>query len=208
MPENIPDALLYPERWNFYDPNFNAVKENMEKGVQIAGGLTKDEFAEHEEFMSLMTGYFERQKKAPEIGQYNPRFDQLDPKDFAPDFKKMLERNTEAIEKPEGDVAGDNLILNPQLLEKHLPTFDFKKLEGRKEVERNENYHEEVKIDPKHDLVRERSKVLVNIKKQTQRVDFEDEQQQAAKQQSLALKVNYAQVDGKVKGGVGIKTQV
>lgn len=31
------------------------------------------------------------------------------------------------IEKPEGDVDGDNLLLNPKLPEKKLPEVNFKK---------------------------------------------------------------------------------
>lgn len=37
----------------------------------------------------------------------------------------------DAIVKPEGDVDGDNLILNPKKLEDHLPNIEFKKIVGR-----------------------------------------------------------------------------
>lgn len=38
-----------------------------------------------------------------------------------------MERDTEPIQKPEGDVDGDNLILNPQKAQKKIPTIDLKK---------------------------------------------------------------------------------
>ena len=36
------------------------------------------------------------------------------------------------IEKPEGNVDGDNLLLNPDKIKKRLPNIDFKKYASRK----------------------------------------------------------------------------
>jgi hypothetical protein len=43
------------------------------------------------------------------------------------------------IVKPEGHSAGDNLILNPKPLEDHLPNMEWKKMEGRDEMEIDRN---------------------------------------------------------------------
>ena len=37
----------------------------------------------------------------------------------------------EPYKKSQGDVDGDNLILNPKVPQPHLPNIDFKKMEGR-----------------------------------------------------------------------------
>lgn len=50
-----PDSELQPEKWQFYDVNLDAVRENPTKNVQLApGGKDRDVFMEHEEFMNNM----------------------------------------------------------------------------------------------------------------------------------------------------------
>ena len=41
----------------------------------------------------------------------------------------------EGITKPEGDVDGDNLKLNPKEIRPHLGGIDFGKMEGREELD-------------------------------------------------------------------------
>lgn len=50
------------------------------------------------------------------------------------DLEKMQEKDIDPIVKPEGDVDGDNLILeDPSRPRKRLPDFKFKKMLGRPE---------------------------------------------------------------------------
>ena len=58
------------------------------------------------------------------------------------------------ITKPEGHSAGDNLILNPQEPQPHLPNIEFQKMEGRPEQEIDKN------ADPK-----EGDRLFLNPKK-------------------------------------------
>lgn len=49
-------------------------------------------------------------------------------------MEKMIEKDNDPIVKPEGDVDGDNLILdNPTRLKKRLPDVKFNKMLGRPE---------------------------------------------------------------------------
>ena len=61
------------------------------------------------------------------IGQYEVKYGAVDPNAKMVDFDRYEERDNEPIQKSDGDVPGDNLILNPQLLPKHLPNIDFEK---------------------------------------------------------------------------------
>jgi len=36
QPPNAPDKELFPERWEFYDPNVNAIKEDIGKVTHFA----------------------------------------------------------------------------------------------------------------------------------------------------------------------------
>jgi len=70
----------------------------------------------------------------------------------------------EPIEKKEGDVEGDNLILNPDKLKKRVPEVKIKKYGIPKnsawdtdeinDKKKQHEYQEELKIDPNYDPVR------------------------------------------------------
>lgn len=65
----------------------------------------------------------------------------------------------EPIEKKDGDVEGDNLILNPDKLKKRVPEVKIKKYSSRNNDEitdkkKQHEYQEELKIDPNYNPVR------------------------------------------------------
>lgn len=68
-----------------------------------------------------------RQKQTPDVGEYNPTYKQLDPNILIPDLARMQERGLEPIVKEEGEVDGDNLILNPDKPRPNIPGFDMSK---------------------------------------------------------------------------------
>lgn len=95
------------------------------------------------------------QRKGPEAGEYQVEFTAVDPHPYQADFGKMEEKTLiDPIIKPEGDCDGDNLVLNPQQLQPHLPNIDFQKMEGRAVLEH----------DP-HDDPKEGDRLVLSPKK-------------------------------------------
>lgn len=43
-PKNIPDKLLFPEHWLFYDGDIGKVRAEIAKNVLMAGGLNFKEY--------------------------------------------------------------------------------------------------------------------------------------------------------------------
>lgn len=57
------------------------------------------------------------------MGEYDVVYDQIDAKVMVPDLERMLERGLVPIVKEEGEVDGDNLILNPDKPRPKLPVI-------------------------------------------------------------------------------------
>ena len=65
------------------------------------------------------------------------KYDEVDKHQPGFEMNKQGDRdiNCEGITKEEGDVDGDNLLINPDKPDKHLGTVDFGKMIGRPEEE-------------------------------------------------------------------------
>lgn len=198
---HLPDKALFQSRWNFYDYDLNKVREDFGKGGNIGYGGNRGEFAEHEEFMHLMHAYFEKQKKQPQLGEYDPVYKLIERQQMVPDFENYQGRNTDPIEKPEGPVDGDNLILNPDRPQPKLPDINMKRMTGRPEQDQADIDSQPVLIinpeKPQHKI-----KGQVQLDKQLRREDYEEAKERAQEETKLDLNPNYQYLDRKVKGFV------
>lgn len=70
-PPNIPDALLKPEKWEFYDANLDAIKPNPEIHT-FAQNLPLEKQIEKEKENQLREEYEFRHPDQPDPTSYNP----------------------------------------------------------------------------------------------------------------------------------------
>ncbi|KAL4460483.1 hypothetical protein ABPG74_000234 [Tetrahymena malaccensis] len=203
-PDNPPDKELFKEEWQFYDYDLNKIRENMTKGGDFSNKMQKDIFAEHEEFMRIMREYYDKQNKIPHLGEYEVDYRQVDRHIPGIDIDKMPDKDTGPIVKPEGDVDGDNLILNNvERPTKKLPDIKFDKMVGRPEKdEDNVHYEEEIKLDVNIAPIKPKVPVLVNMKKQKERDEIFGAEKQ--EEEKVDLDIKYTQQDKKIKGYVDI----
>ena len=82
---------MNPEKWKFYDVNIDAIKPEL-GDIEFAGGLTREEFIEKESDFNQFLAYQARKDKKPEAGQYDVKYNAVEPEPKAPDFDKYLER--------------------------------------------------------------------------------------------------------------------
>ena len=134
------------------------------------------------------------------IGQYEVKYGAVDPNAKMVDFDRYQERDNEPIQKSDGDVPGDNLILNPQLLPKHLPNIDFEKQMERPEGPRPKEGPELV-LDLNVDAIKPRVKQVMQFEKQLDRPPSPK-----MKEKELLLDVQF--VKPRVKGAVDFEKQV
>lgn len=119
-PPHPSDAMLFKERWRFYDYDINRVRPEI-KPVDFAKNLNIKEFLAFEYEFKLLEDYLQRRKKVPESGQYNVDFKQIDKNVQGFDMEKMKDR-----EEKENEIK-DELILNPEKPKPKIPTLDFEK---------------------------------------------------------------------------------
>ena len=103
-----------------------------------------------------------RRNKIPEVGEYQVKFDVIDPNPKTVDFRRYKAADHD-FEKPDGPVDGDNLILNPQPIVPHIPGVDFEKQSSP----RKEDPIKEVELilNPTYDLVKPRVKNIPDFEK-------------------------------------------
>lgn len=65
-----------------------------------------------------------------------------------------MERDCDPIQKPEGDVDGDNLILNPEKLKKKLQDIKLDKLGRPQEKDPHDLYSEQLILNVKDDIIK------------------------------------------------------
>ena len=109
----MPESKKNPGEWKYYDVNLDAVREQLTQNVHLAGGLGKDEFAERQEYLDVLTTYLARRSRIPEAGEYEP----TKPEKHLPDidFDKMQSRSKfYEDDLEEADIEGDILILDPR----------------------------------------------------------------------------------------------
>lgn len=134
-PPNLPEKLLYPERWEFYDPNMKAVKPNTELGGKFAAEdhLTF-KLKDHER--EMLRQYLQMQHRVPEPGYYDPIFKLLEQGVPIPSFDRYLERSRMMTksELMHREIEGDVLVLDPnQVPSKGGLLVNFDKMQGRPE---------------------------------------------------------------------------
>ena len=87
-PQHTPEKIKNPGEWKYYEVDLNAIKEQVATNVYIGGGLNKEEFEEHEEFLTVLKTYLDRvNNKKPEPGQYDAQKPEKHIADV--DFAKM-----------------------------------------------------------------------------------------------------------------------
>jgi hypothetical protein len=104
----------------------------------------------------------------PEVGQYDVNYKRLDKEPKAVDFDRYVGKDIYPIEKKEGFVAGDNLLLNPHLLPQHFPDVDFgKQLERPQGPQPKQG--PELHLEPNIAAIKPRVKQIPNFEKQLDR---------------------------------------
>lgn len=147
-PPNIPESKLNPEKWRFYDVNLNAVKEEA-AAADFARNLIMEEYRENVENHNELIRYLQRRVKKPAVGQYDVRYDAVDPEQAGVDFDRYPERGLDPIDRVrllpcsslshnrgsilqgallDQSLDGDNLLLNPDKPGKKLAVVDFGKM--------------------------------------------------------------------------------
>jgi len=169
-PAHLPESVLHPEQWKFYDINIDAIKPEV-GDVEFAGGLNRDEFIEKEDDHNQFLAYRARQIKKPAVGQYNVKYNAIEPEEKAPDFNRYQERAAEPEDKEDMEVPGDVLILNPEKLKPHVPNIKFDSMIGREE-EKMQAEGEELILNPSYSLVKPKTVNLVDMNKQAERQDL------------------------------------
>lgn len=173
QPAHLPDKAEFPERWQFYDVNLNAVREEAAKNVLISGKLSQEEFLRHENFMNLLSEHIRRNQPQPEAGDYDAKELRTQ---LEYDFGKAPSRfpEVDADELFDHDKEGDVLLLEPEKPQRRLPTVRFDKQVGRtdgdKYVDADNELEEVALTDPVElDKVKKRAPNFVNMLKQVGR---------------------------------------
>jgi hypothetical protein len=177
VPPHLPEALLHPEKWRFYDPNTDLKFDNPPT-TDFAGGVKYDQYQDLEKDKEAREGYLRRltnDKPVPAVGTYDPEVVKERPPAY--DFGKAP-RFEEAEDLEDVDQEGDVLILNPHPKEKVPVLVDMSRTRGREQPVDDKEEREELLIEPKHDLVKKRVPMLVNMTRETGRpVDDEQEEE-------------------------------
>ena len=170
-------------RWVFYDVDLDAVRAELAKDVFMAGRMNQQEFKEREEFKRLLEEHIKRKtERRPEAGDYPLPLGMGDTLVGGTDFDKMLPRFTDDLLDDTADREGDVLILDPHKLGKHLPEINFDKQLGRPlaPIQEEDDYREELVLNPTDDLIKKRLVNFVDFSKQTGReekkVDLDDDE--------------------------------
>ena len=173
-PKNVPDKVLYPEHWKYYDLNLDAIKE-VQQPHDFAQNMKLDEFMSRDQFLKELDEFKLRHEKKPDIYSYD--YEQPDTK-IHYDFGKLQPRFK--YEDPdlaiELDNAGDVLILDGDKPKKRVPGFDIQKMQGR--------FNDDILVDdakddqvldlnPKYDLVKKRPITLVDMEKDSKHYDLD-----------------------------------
>lgn len=165
-PPNLPDKLLYPERWQFYDADYNVVKPTTEVG----GIFAKDDFLTFklkENEREMLREYLQMQHRVPEPGYYDPIFKLLEQGVPIPTFDRYLQRSRMMTKEElmHKDIEGDVLVLdpaNPQSRGGNL--VDYQKMIGRPQ-DIVDNLKEVLDLDLNYGLVEKKPFVLVDMVK-------------------------------------------
>ena len=188
QPPHPSDGMLFRERWRFYDYDLGAVKPEI-KPVDFARNMNMRDFKQFEYEYGLLEAYLNRRRKMPEIGQYKPEFNQIDPNIKGFDIEKMPERKADDELPPQHD----ELILNPEKPGPKVLTFDIGKKLGRPVLEVSEE--EKLLLQPDYKAIDKKIPGLVDFTKQLERKEKE-----VPEREELRLEPEYKGLDPKIKG--------
>ena len=135
-PPNLPDKVLYPEHWEFYETNQQAIKPNTEVG----GLFAREDFLTFklkDKEREMLRQYLQLQHRVPEPGYYDPIFKLLEEGIPIPRFDRYLERSRLMTKEElmQRDVDGDVLVLDPnQAPSKGGNLVNYQRMPGRPEA--------------------------------------------------------------------------
>jgi hypothetical protein len=135
-PPNLPDKVLYPEHWKFYETNQQAIKLNTEVG----GLFSREDFLTFklkDKEREMLRQYLQLQHRVPEPGYYDPIFKLLEEGIPIPRFDRYLERSRLMTKEElmQRDVDGDVLVLDPnQAASKGGNLVNYQRMPGRPEA--------------------------------------------------------------------------
>lgn len=167
-PKHIPDAAKNPEKWRFYDPNLDAIKE-VQQAHDFAENLKRDEFINRDEYLKDYEEFKQRHNKVPDIYSYD--YQEKDTK-IPFDFGKLVPRvkYEDSALLLEFDKEGEVLILDPDKPKKRIPGFEFAKMKDRFQPDGLLEEDHKLILDPSDKLTKKRPITLVNIDKDKSRV--------------------------------------
>lgn len=165
-PLHLPEAAFHPEQWKFYDP----VVHKFERAPELifARNIPQEKWTQIEVNKEKELEYYRRikgDKPVPPVGKYDP--EPIKEKAPAYEFGKRVGRDEDSFDEDlirEGDV----LILEPDKPRKVPVLVNMDRNTGRPEPDVDE-FIEELILEPKLDLVRQRVPNLVHMSKETGR---------------------------------------
>lgn len=164
-PPNLPDKLLYPEHWQFYNKDETAVRPNTAVGGLFAAeDFLTFKLKDHER--EMLRAYLQMQHRVPEPGYYDPIFKLLEEGVPVPRFDRYLERSRLMTKEElmQRDIEGDVLVLDPaEVPSKGGNLVNYNKmLPGRPEDKRDE-LAEVLDLDLNYGQIEKRPQVLVDM---------------------------------------------
>lgn len=208
-PPNIPDHMVFPERWEFYDKDVAAIKERGDTFGKFANGDFQ-KFQLDEKEKEILTDYLNLGRRLPEVGYYDPVFKLLEQGIAVPDFEKYIYRPKALTreELMERDIDGDNLLLEPFKKGPKLADIDFGKIEGRKEPKKPNELDGEMLLEKNYDQVEKKLVNYVNMDKQEDRKPIFGGQPKGELDTEMDLDINRAPIEPKVVGLVNMERDV
>ena len=209
-PPNMPENLLWPEHWEFYNANVEATKERTDIGGGFAN-IDYSKFKLDERDKKILTDYLNMNRRVPDVGYYEPIFSLLDEGVAVPDFGRYLDR-PKPMTKDELmniDIDGDNLILDPAKPQKRIGDIDFGKQTGRPQ-DAPADLDDMNIVEPNYDPIKPKVKVLVNMDRQDDRKPlFNNDKNQVAGDLDdvVDLNIDYNIKDRKAKNLVNMEKQ-
>jgi hypothetical protein len=166
-PPNLPDKLIFPERWEFYDGDMAVVKPST-----TTGGLFAREdmltFKLKENERNMLREYLQMQHRVPDPGYYDPIFKLLEEGIPVASFDRYLERSRLLTREEimHRDMEGDVLILDPAAPKSEANGYvDMSKQKGRVDPTTKDrpDMGEEIVLDLDYKQVEPRVPCLVDM---------------------------------------------
>jgi hypothetical protein len=199
-PLHLPQSAFHPEQWKFYDPV--EVKFDRAPEPTFSRNIPQEEWTKKEEMKEQELRYYriiKGDKPVPPVGTYDPE----PVKETTPayDFGKRVGREEDNFD--EDDVQeGDVLVLEPDKPRKVPVLVNMEKATGRPEPVEDE-YKEELILEPKLDFVKPKVPSLVNMAKESGRPEVE-----IPENEELIISPKYDAVRPKIVSLVDMSRQI